>query len=160
MADSELPTGLGDTAHKLIESLSLLLPRLLAAAGLMVAGYIVARFVRSLAHQLFLNLSRLAPNDKIRAQLDPTRLKPYAVLVSKFLFWILIFFFATAATEMLGLPVVTTWLSGVANYLPRTLTAVLICVAGIPRFSRCPLIMSALNFDNLLLRAKSARESV
>jgi small-conductance mechanosensitive channel len=131
MANPQTTMGVSDAVQGLLESVMLLLPRFLAAAGLMLAGYIVARFARSLSRRLFLNISRAVPSKKIQARLSPARLEPFARVISKFLFWILIFFFATAATETLGLPVVTTWLSGVANYLPRTLTAVLICVAGV-----------------------------
>ncbi len=46
-------------------------------------------------------------------------------------YWVILFFFVTVATETLRLPVVTTWLSGVALYLPRIIFAVLIIVAGL-----------------------------
>ena len=40
-------------------------------------------------------------------------------------YWLVIVCAVMAATEMLGLPVVTTWLSGVASFLPRVAAAVL-----------------------------------
>ena len=54
-----------------------------------------------------------------------------AEVISKVLYWIILFFFLTAATEVLGLPVVTTWLSGVAVYLPKALVAILIGAVGV-----------------------------
>jgi hypothetical protein len=39
-------------------------------------------------------------------------------------------FYLTAATEALGLAVVTTWLIGITGYLPKILTAVLIGFTG------------------------------
>jgi hypothetical protein len=45
-------------------------------------------------------------------------------------YWLAIVFSVMAATETLGLPVVTTWLSGVASFLPRVAAAVFIVALG------------------------------
>jgi len=45
-------------------------------------------------------------------------------------YWLVIVFAVMAATETLGLPVVTTWLSGVASFLPRVAAAVFIVALG------------------------------
>ena len=42
----------------------------------------------------------------------------------------MIFFFLTAATEALGLSIVTAWLSGITGYLPKILSAGLIGFIG------------------------------
>jgi small-conductance mechanosensitive channel len=53
-----------------------------------------------------------------------------AEAVGKVAFWLVFLLFVAAATEALGLPVVSAWLSGVAAYLPRLLVAALIVVMG------------------------------
>lgn len=50
--------------------------------------------------------------------------------VGRTLYWIVILLAFMAATETLGLPVVTAWLSGVASYLPRVAVAVVIAALG------------------------------
>ena len=50
--------------------------------------------------------------------------------MGRVLFWTVILLFAFAATEILGLSVVSAWLSGVARYLPRFFVAVLIVFGG------------------------------
>jgi hypothetical protein len=54
-----------------------------------------------------------------------------AVIVSRAVFAIVMVVFVMASTELLGLPVITAWLSGVASYLPRLLVAVLIIAVGL-----------------------------
>jgi small-conductance mechanosensitive channel len=54
----------------------------------------------------------------------------FADVVSVIFSWVVLLFFIIAATETLGLPVLTTWLSGIALYLPRILLAALIVLAG------------------------------
>jgi hypothetical protein len=52
--------------------------------------------------------------------------------VGRVVFWLVLALAVMAATERMGMPVVTAWLSGVANYLPRIVVAVLIAAAGLP----------------------------
>ncbi|NIR51587.1 hypothetical protein GWO43_23680 [candidate division KSB1 bacterium] len=77
-------------------------------------------------------MHRLIPNQKIS---NKVRIfieeKPITKVIGSILYWILIFFFVTVATETLGLPVVTTWLSGIVGYLPKILSATLIGIAGV-----------------------------
>ena len=113
--------------NRLIE----LLPNLVAALVIIIAGIVVARILRFILNRFLKNVGRLMPHPKLRARLEPERLEKSALLVSNIFYWVVLFFFLTAATETLGLPVVTTWLSGVALYLPRILLAALIVVAGL-----------------------------
>jgi hypothetical protein len=48
-----------------------------------------------------------------------------------FVFWTIFLFFIAGATEALGLPVLSTWLTGVAFFLPRIVAALLIVLAGV-----------------------------
>jgi hypothetical protein len=72
-------------------------------------------------------LSRLSAGDALR----DADLRRTARAVGRIVFWLVVALAVMGATERLGLPVVTAWLSGVANYLPRVLVAVLIVVAGL-----------------------------
>ncbi|MDY7031040.1 MAG: mechanosensitive ion channel [Thermodesulfobacteriota bacterium] len=107
------------------------LPHLFGAVVILILGFVAARLVRTLVARLIDNVYRLIPNKKIKDRVNQSLLeRPISKVLSSILYWILIVFFVTAATETLGLPVVTTWLSGLTGYLPRVLTAVLIGFVG------------------------------
>jgi len=52
-------------------------------------------------------------------------------VIGSFVFWVVFVLFLAAATDALGLPVLSTWLSGLSQFLPRLLLATLIILAGI-----------------------------
>jgi small-conductance mechanosensitive channel len=52
-------------------------------------------------------------------------------IVGRTLYWLVIALAVMAATEALGLPIVTAWLSGVASYVPRIAVAMLIWGLGL-----------------------------
>ena len=51
--------------------------------------------------------------------------------IAKTFFWIIIFFFVTLFTEIIGLPVITSWLAGLGDYLPNILAGIVIIFFGI-----------------------------
>ena len=53
-----------------------------------------------------------------------------AKILSSIVFWIVLLFFITAATQVLGLNAFTAWLAGVANYVPTLFAGALIIAAG------------------------------
>lgn len=107
------------------------LPRLLAVIALILIGLVVARLLRALAKKLITKLGRYIPIKGMRKRLLPERLETIASVLGNAIFWIVIFFFLTMATESLGLPVATTWLGGFAGYLPKILVAILIGASGL-----------------------------
>ncbi len=102
-------------------------PRLAGALALAVVGLVLACLVRVLSRRLIAGLDRLAPG------LGPRlgRGADFRHGAGRVLFWMVLLFFLTLATETLGLPVVSVWLSGLVTYLPRFLAAVLILFAGV-----------------------------
>ncbi len=107
------------------------LPNLAGAVLIFLIGLLVAYLTRTVARRFLRNIGRLIPNRRVRQRIPPERMERSAEVIGKVLYWIILFFFLTAATEVLGLPVVTTWLSGVAVYLPKALVAILIGAAGV-----------------------------
>ena len=106
------------------------LPNFMGALLIILVGFLLARLVRTLARRFLKSIGRLIPGKSIRGRLNAEKMERAASFVANTLYWIIIFFFLTVATEALGLPIVTTWLSGIASYLPQALVAVLIGVAG------------------------------
>lgn len=109
-----------------------ILPNIVGAVVLVLIGWLIARALRALASRFIGSLDRLLPSRFAREGLQLAEMKrPASELVSAVVFWTVIVFFVTAATETLGLPVVTTWLGGLSTYLPKVIGAVLIGIVGI-----------------------------
>lgn len=107
------------------------LPNFLGALVIFLLGFLIASLLRSLVYRFFKNSGRIIPYEKIQSRLHPSKMEQSASVISRILYWTIIFFFFTIATEALGFPVVTTWLSGIASYLPKVFAAVLIVIFGI-----------------------------
>ena len=123
-----LQEGLADLARRLTE----FLPSLLGAVALLLGGWLLARLLRALIRRLarhfdWLLGSRIVTGALRRLGVD----RPAAEVLSGLVFWAVILFFLTAATETLGLPVIATWIAGLSYYLPRVLVGLLILIAGL-----------------------------
>lgn len=106
------------------------LPQLVGALLIFLGGLLIAHFLRVLIHRILKNLGWVIPHRRIQVLLAPDRMERTAAVVSSIFYWVILFLFLTAATQMLGLPVVTNWLSGVATYVPQIITAILIIMIG------------------------------
>ncbi len=114
------------------QSLFAFLPNVIASLLIFLIGLILARLVKTLSERFISRVDSLIPHKKVRSKVNHfITEKPVARVIGSVLFWTIVFFFLTAATEALGLPVMTAWLSGVADYLPRILAGVLIGIIGI-----------------------------
>lgn len=107
------------------------LPSIVGAFLLLLIGWIVARVLRSLAVRAAIvvdrMLARLAPGGTTeRAKMPQSSAKVLGSIV----FWVVLLFFITAATQVLGLNAFTAWLAGVVNYVPTLFAGTLIIVAG------------------------------
>jgi small-conductance mechanosensitive channel len=125
---------LGDLDQLLLQfkqTLYNLLPNLLLSIVILIAGVLVARLLQSLVKRFILNLHRIVVTQKLRSKLEKADLDQSASLVSKIIFWIIVFFFLTVATQVLGLPIITTWLGGLVHYMPNILVAAVIVFLGI-----------------------------
>lgn len=123
---------LGDLLFHFEQLLLDFLPRLIGAASFFLVGLALAYLVRFFSRRLVGKLDGLLPGDKLQRSLRRVGLqRPAADAVGGLLFWIVVLFFLTAATETLGLPIITTWLGRVALYLPRFFSAILIVFVGL-----------------------------
>ena len=122
---------LGKVAFQFKKSTIEFLPNFLGAAAIFILGFLIAKLLRALTYRFFKNIGRIIPYEKIQSRLQPTRMEQSASVISNILYWIIIFFFITVATEAMGLPVVTMWFSGIASYLPKIFAAVIIGIFGI-----------------------------
>jgi len=113
--------------------------RIAAATGL-THSTVVAVLILLIGLILAAVLGRLARRLVARSARWIGSLQPGAVSVPHFdqvekgvgraVYWLVVVCAVMAATETLGLPVVTAWLSGVATFLPRVAVAILIVALG------------------------------
>ena len=107
------------------------LPRVLAAVAVLVAGWLVAKGLRALSVRLVHGLDRLWHRLVLRARVEQLqRRHPPTHVVGELVFWLVLLFFLTGATQVLGLTVFTSWLAQVAGYIPVLLAGLLIILAG------------------------------
>jgi small-conductance mechanosensitive channel len=91
----------------------------------LVAAAIFGRLARKLVAKSARWLGSLQPGGVSLPHFDRVE-----AAVGRAVYWLVIVCAVMAATETLGLPVVTAWLSGVATFLPRIAVAILIVALG------------------------------
>lgn len=115
------------TAGALLERLADHLPSLIGALVLLAVGWLLARLLRILTvrgMQLAETLvERLAGPSRLRVGRS-------ANVLGTIVYWVVLLFFVTAATQVLGLQTFTDWLARLLDYLPTLAAGVLIVVAG------------------------------
>jgi hypothetical protein len=99
------------------------------AVLIMLVGLVAAALLGRLARRLVARSARwigdLQPGAMSLPHLDRVQ-----KAVGRAVYWLVVVCAVMAATETLGLPVVTAWLSGVATFLPRIAVAILILALG------------------------------
>lgn len=110
--------------HELFSSAIEFLPSLVGALLLVAIGWVIARLLRALVRQIVTRIESLV---RRRTRGEETReQKVAAQIAAGIVYWLVLLFFAAAATEKLGLRVVTQALAQLATYLPAVLGSVLI----------------------------------
>jgi small-conductance mechanosensitive channel len=112
-------------------SIGAYLPTLAAAIAVMLIGWVIARLVRAVLLRSggALNgvLGQLArPFGSGRLEVTHR----FIALTANFVFWVIILFFAAAATRMAALDAFSVWLDRVIAYLPTLVAGLLIAFAG------------------------------
>ena len=105
------------------------LPRVVGAAVLVLAGWLVARLLRLLAHRLVRRVGRWGALEEELRSSGVEEVAPRAV--SALVFWTVMLATLAAAGQALGLGVVSTVLSQIARYLPSVISGVIIVIAGV-----------------------------
>jgi len=122
----------GHTATQVMERASTHVPAVVIAAVLVLAGWALGRLLGAWTGRLVGRVDHLAPGRALHNGLRRIGIeRAPSDVVAGIVFWLVLLFFLTAATETLGLPVLATWLTGVTYYLPRVLVALLIVAIGL-----------------------------
>lgn len=107
------------------------LPKFVFALVVFLVGYLIARLVQFLSKRFIRGTNRFIANQKISKHLQQKHFEHSSVFISKTLYWIIIVLFLTIASEIIGVPVATAWLTGIVQYLPNILAAIIIVLVGI-----------------------------
>ena len=111
------------------------LPRnALFASVVLVLGWLLAMLARTLVARFVRQVERLLAGRSPIEEDEGDELRPrHAIdqLLGRGAFYIVVLLTLMLATQLLGLPVVTTWLGVIAAYLPRVLMGVVIVFTGI-----------------------------
>ena len=108
------------------------LPNLLGAAAVLVGGWLLARLLQSIGTRLMRRFDPLARRSNVEGALQRIGVqRPLSEVTGRFVFWTVFLFFVAGATEAFGLPVLSTWVTGVAFFLPRIAAALLVLLAGV-----------------------------
>ena len=118
-----------DTVEQLLQTLRAQVPALLGALLLVLFGWLVARLLRLVAVRGMRVAEALIDRFTGRSSRLGERHGPR--IVGTVVFWIVLLFFVTAATQVLGLTTFTAWLGRLLDYLPTLAAGTLIIAAGL-----------------------------
>jgi small-conductance mechanosensitive channel len=121
---------LGSAASNIAARVVDYLPNVLGAVLLLLIGWLLARVLRALTRRAVQGLERLLPRLGPAAQLGRTGIARAPALLGAVVFWVVILFFVTAATHLLGLETFRLWLARLTDYLPTLAAGALIVAAG------------------------------
>jgi hypothetical protein len=116
--------------EQIYDRLATLLPSLLAALAILLAGWLVARLLRALTVRGVGLLESLLARVAGPAGAERVRSARSGAALGAAVFWIVLLLFAAAATAVLGIQTFTDWLGRVLDYLPTLAAGVLIVAAG------------------------------
>jgi hypothetical protein len=120
------------TLTNLSDSARAFLPGLLAATALLLGGWALGVLFRRLTIRLTRRFDGFARCSQVGGALQRVGVnRALSDVFGAFVFWTIFLFFVAGATEALGLPVLSTWLTGVAFFVPKVAAALLIVLAGI-----------------------------
>jgi small-conductance mechanosensitive channel len=108
------------------------LPTLLGVVALLAGGWLLARILQRITARLTRRFDGLARRSHVEGALQRIGMqRPLSEVIGAFVFWVVFLFFIAGATEVLGLAVLSTWVTGLAFFLPRIVAGVLVLLAGV-----------------------------
>ena len=112
------------------DSLLEIAPKLILGVIVLLLGYLVARLMRLLVIRTIDYLNRTI-NNRLKSQLLQVNFGSSKTYIGKTVYWIIILLFVTLFTEIVGLPIISSWFKGLGEYLPNILAGVIIIFFGI-----------------------------
>ncbi len=121
------------TFQKLLEQLFLFTPKVLGAIVLLIIGIIIAKIITNILQK---GLEKTG-FDKLGEKLNTIEIIQrfgsikLSKLVAKMLYYFIMLVFVTAATETLGMKVLTDMVTSLVNLIPKLIASALMLLAGV-----------------------------
>ena len=114
------------------ESFFQVLPKLVVALVILFVGWLVAWSLRALVRRVVARFSKRIVAETTSAAWQQALADQGAGRVfSSSVYWLVLLVAVMVASEAIGLPVLTTYLAALAQYLPRVIAAVVVLFAGV-----------------------------
>ena len=114
------------------ESFFHLLPKLVVALVVLFVGWLVAWALRALVRRVVARFSkRISAGTAAAAWQQALADQGAGRVFSSSVYWLVLLVAVMVASEVVGLPVLTTYLAALAQYLPRVIAAVVVLFAGV-----------------------------
>jgi hypothetical protein len=126
----KLGDAVASSGSAIMDAVVTYLPSILGAVLLLLAGWVIARLLRAITVRSVLLLDTLLSRVTKTAGVERLRMARSSTALGAIVFWVVLLFFVTAATHVLGLQSFTLWLARLLDYLPTLAVGVLIVVAG------------------------------
>jgi hypothetical protein len=142
-----------------------ILPALLVAVAVLVAGYFLARLVERWTDALLvrLNFNKVAEAGGLSEAMGRTgtRLDPIHA-IGKLFFWLVMLVVILLASSALGLTSINTMFGTMLSYIPTLVAAIVIVILGliVGEFVRALVLASAGGMEGVPVLAKTAKASV
>ena len=127
---SELRTAITNLTSATLERAVRFLPDLLGAIALLLVGWLLGRILRVMVVRAVLLFDTVLARVLRGAGAERPRVADASGALGTVVFWVVVLFFVTAATQVLGLELFTVWLGRFLDYLPTLAAGALIVVAG------------------------------
>jgi hypothetical protein len=127
---TELGTAIADSASAILHRLVVHLPSVLWAVVLLILGWALGRLLRLLTIRGAMLTETLLARFMAPRAAERLRFGRSAAVLGTIVFWVVLLFFVTAATQVLGLQTFTDWLARLLEYLPTFAAGLLIIAVG------------------------------
>jgi len=126
----KLGDAVASSSAAIMDAVVTYLPSILGAVLLLLAGWILARLLRAVTVRSVLLLDTLLSRVTKTAGVERLRMARSSTVLGAVVFWVVLLFFVTAATHVLGLQSFTQWLARLLDYLPTLAAGLLIVIVG------------------------------
>jgi Mechanosensitive ion channel, conserved TM helix len=126
----KLGDAVASSSAAIVDAVVTYLPSILGAVLLLLAGWVLARLLRAVTVRSVLLLDTLLSRVTKTAGVERLRMARSSTVLGAVVFWVVLLFFVTAATHVLGLQSFTQWLARLLDYLPALAAGLLIVVVG------------------------------
>ncbi|WP_417317794.1 mechanosensitive ion channel family protein [Emcibacter sp.] len=124
-------TAIDETFQEISQQAVNYAPQLAGALALLLAGVLIAHFLKLATKKLVQGLDFLFKRtDKVDGYKRERLKRSYSVITSQIVFWAVLMFFIAASANLLGWKMFTGWMDSLIVFLPSLITGLLIILAG------------------------------